>query len=206
MPFCPACGAENAAKAGFCRECKTRLETTERLVVHPNTDSPHRPPPPPPTVPSTGPSLERLSVWLGLLGIPGIVVGALLMRRQRRVGGRPLAAVVLGSAVMLAVLAGVAGLVSRPDPLNRALTPERVAEFAEAVTARVEELQAEAEQLRERLGPGAETELAPFQRHISQALTLLAEMDSVETEEELDSLRNLVLDELSSARGELGAR
>ncbi len=157
-------------------------------------------------MPGTGPDLERLSVWLGLLGIPGIVVGVLLIRQQHKARGRPLAALVLGSAVTLAALAAVIGLASRPDPLDRHLTPERLPNFAEAAVARVEELQEKAELLQERLGPGAESELAPFHRYVAEALALLAEMDSVETEEELDSLRDLVRENLDSARAELGAR
>lgn len=154
----------------------------------------------------SGPDLERLCVWLGLLGIPGIVVGAMLIRQRRKARGRPLVAVLLGSAVMLAALAAVAGLASKPNPLDRHLTQKQVPDFAEAVAARVEELQEEAALLQEQLGPGAESELASFHRHIAEALALVAEMDSIETEEELDSLRDLVLEQLDGAQAVLAGK
>ncbi len=206
MPYCPACGAENPTDARFCRDCQTRLERTERLTIHANTSSPNRPPPPPPSAQSSGPDLERLCIWLGLLGIPGIVVGALLIRQRRRARGRPLAAVLLGSTVMLTVLAAVAGLASKPSPLERPLTREQIPDFAKAVASQVEELEEKATMLQERLGPGAESELAAFHRHLADVLALVAEMESVETEEDLDSLRELVLEELDRARAELGAK
>jgi hypothetical protein len=206
MPFCPACGAENPAKARFCRECRTRLEKAEQLSVLPSTDSPNRPLPPPPTVPGTGPNLDRLCVWLGLLGIPGIVVGAILIRRRHKARGRPLAAVILGSVVMIVAIAAVAGLATRPDPLSQPLNPESVPTFAEAVTARIDELQEEAEVLKERLGPGAEGELAPFYSRITEARNLAQEMELVETEEELDSLRELVLEQLDDAQAVLSGK
>jgi hypothetical protein len=204
MPFCPACGATNPEEAKFCHDCRTRLESGHGRARVDN--SPEYQPPPAHTSKPLKLDLARLSVWLGITGIPGIIVGAMLIKRQGAARGRPLAAVIIGSGVTLIIIAALAGAFRPPDPLRRHLTVDGVPAFADALTARVDQLQEQAEAVRLRLGPGAESELAPFHSRISQALNLAGEMESVENEEELDSLRDLVLEELDGARDRLSGR
>lgn len=211
MPHCPACGAANPDEARFCRECRTRLESYARAR---ETWEPEEEIPQPRTtpVPGTGSAIKSIgistaSLILGLLGTGplALVVGWLALRRHAPNPGQAKAGLVLGIAGTVILAAIVTARLAAGDPLRRPLTPERVPEFVAGISERAGKIEARADQLMEKLGPGAEGELADVFSALRTIDDLVAELDSTPPEM-LDTIRDYIFEELDRARSALGNR
>lgn len=211
MPHCPACGAANPDEARFCRECRTRLESYARAR---ETWEPEEEIPQPRTtpVPGTGSAIKSIgistaSLILGLLGTGplALIVGWLALRRHAPNPGQAKAGLALGIAGTVVLAAIVTARLAAGDPLRRPLTPERVPEFVAGISERAGKIEARADRLLEKLGPGAEGELAEVFSALRTIDDLVAELDSTPPEM-LDTIRDYIFEELDRARSALGNR
>jgi hypothetical protein len=205
MLYCSSCGAANPDEAKYCKECKARLDSfaKARETWEPDKDIPQ---------PRMGPQvsvgsgfkaigISTVSLILGLLGTGPVaaIVGWMALRRRAAGRGQAVAGLVLGLAATVVMTVLVIAKLTAGDPLRRPLTPENVPSFIDGVSERANAVQAKADELREKIGPGGESELADVYSALRSMDELIAELDSAPPER-LDTLRDYILEELENAR------
>lgn len=208
MPrYCPACGKQNPDTAGFCSDCNSRLPGSVRGVhEEPDPTLEARAVAPRARVvvpPHEKPTLSVLSVVLAALGlgIPAILLGWYAIRRRMPGRGFALAGIALGSFATLVLAVILLSTLGRGDPLRRwNLRSDNVTAFVEAATLRSDAIAEQAAELRRRLGPGGEAELAGIYGHLNNCTRTLQDMELTDDEEELDEMRHELLDRLAEAR------
>lgn len=211
MLYCSSCGAANDDSAKYCKECKAKLDSFARAreTWEPEEDIPQ--PRATPAI-SAGSGIKAIgissaSLILGLLctGPVAAVVGWLALRRRAPNPGQAKTGLALGIAGTIVFAVLIIVRLTAGDPLRRPLTPENVPAFVEGITARADEVEFKLDEIRDRLGPGGEGELAESYSALRSVGELLAELESTPPEL-LDTIRDYIFEDLERARSGIGNR